>query len=436
MISLLTETFNTRESAFAIIIFLLISFALYKGHKEILESFSLLLKSFFNPKIIIPITIMVFYSLGIVYVLNIFGLWENHQIKNFIYWLIAVGFLTHFKADTYSVRDIIKKSISLIVIFQFIINFYTFNIFFELLLISSFLILSAMKAVSEKDENKEILHKTIDIILVTFIIILIVLSVNQYLTNINEFTKIKTLYDFIVPTILSIMIIPYFYIFFTLVSYENGFSRLSFAINNNKKLLRYAKLKGILNFNFDGKSFEKWSNNLSSYEINKDNLSESISDIKKLNRIRANINTSNIKKGWHPFLSNNFLKNYDIKIEDYRRMYGGNWCGTSNYHRISTEFSNIHYRIEGKLEYVTKLEIQLFFFRKEEENIEESYKLFINMCNELTFKTTEHDLSNKELYSLTSNYDISINYHGKRIIVNHQPFDTGAYQVTFIISAL
>lgn len=40
------------------------------------------------------------------------------------------------------------------------------------------------------------------------------------------------------------------------------------------------------------------------------------------------------------------------------------WSGTSNYLRISEEFSHIFYKIEGKLEYVNKLKVQLFFYKK------------------------------------------------------------------------
>ena len=47
------------------------------------------MKSFFT-----PILFMFLYSLGMVYLLNKIEMWENHQIKNFIYWLIAVGILT------------------------------------------------------------------------------------------------------------------------------------------------------------------------------------------------------------------------------------------------------------------------------------------------------------------------------------------------------
>ena len=109
--SILTDIFNTREIAIGILLILFISYVLYKSSKEILESFKDVLKAFFQTKIIIPIIFMFFYSLGIVFLLYKIGLWENHQIKNFIYWLIAVGILTHFKKDTYSIKGVIKDSI-------------------------------------------------------------------------------------------------------------------------------------------------------------------------------------------------------------------------------------------------------------------------------------------------------------------------------------
>lgn len=96
MVSTITDIFNTREIAIAILFFSLIIFALYKSSKDIIDSFKSVLEIFFSKKIITPILIMFFYSLILIYILNIVGLWENHQIKNYIYWLIGVGVITHF----------------------------------------------------------------------------------------------------------------------------------------------------------------------------------------------------------------------------------------------------------------------------------------------------------------------------------------------------
>jgi len=70
---------------------------------------------------------------------------------------------------------------------------------------------------------------------------------------------------------------------------------MNFSIKD-KELLQYAKLKGILAFNFDIKSFENWSNNLSSYDISKDSIQKSIEEIKKLNKFKSNLYEVDIKK--------------------------------------------------------------------------------------------------------------------------------------------
>lgn len=433
MLAFITDIFNTREIAIGIIVSLLIFYVLIKSTKEIRESFHGLIKAFFHKKIITPIAFMFIYSLGVVYMLNTIGLWENHQIKNFIYWLVVVGILTHFKKDTYDVKTVIKETLSLIVIFQFILNFYTFNIFLELVLIFLTIILSVVKVVSEKQENKEIINKFVDTVFVIFGLIIIGLSINQYISNFDEFANSKTMYDFFVPTILSVMIIPYFYLFFMVVRYENGFIALNYALKDDLKLLRYAKFKGILAFNFDGKSFEKWCQNLFTYNSDKESIKQSIEDIKKLNKVQKSMDDVNIQKGWNISLASIFLKEFDIKITDYRRIYGGRWSGSSNYISLHEENSHIFYKIEGNLEYVDKLEIQLFFYIKDKINIEKSYNLFVNICNEVSIKSINHQLSKKIINSLISNDDLSIDYHEKKVLVVHQSFDTGAYKLIFTI---
>lgn len=432
--SILTDIFNTREIAIGILLILFISYVSYKSSKEILESFRDVLKGFFQPEIITPIIFMLFYSLGIVFLLNKIGLWENHQIKNYIYWLIAVGILTHFKKDTYSIKGVIKDSISLVAIFQFILTFYTFNLFFELIFILLITILSLAKVIAEKDKDKDknkILIKIIDFILISFSILIILLSIYQYVNNFSEFTDIKTLYDFLIPTILSIMIIPYFYMFFIFVRYESALISLNFAFRDNEKLKKYAKLKGIISFNFDAKNFERWSKNLNSYDLDKNTIKQSIKDIKKLKELRKNINKIDLKKGWHPFIANEFLKENNILIKEYTRRYDDRWNGYSNHIDIYEENSHMYYKIEGSLEIVDKLQLQLFFYFKDKINIEKSYNTFVNICNKLSINAINYPLSDEILNALISEEDLEIKFYDKIIIVKHESFDTGAYKLSF-----
>lgn len=436
MFSTISDIFNTREIAIAIIAIFIIGYVLSKSNIEIFKSFKGVLKAFFSKKIITPIIIMFIYSFFLVYILNVFGLWENHQIKNYIYWLIVVGVLTHFQKDTYSFKTVFKETLSLIVIFQFILTFYTFNLFFELLFILIVSILSITKIFIEKDtEANQSAIKVIDSLLLFIGLIMIFLTAKEYIYNFDEFADSKTLYDFFVPTFLSIMIIPYFYLFFIFVTYESSFISLSYAIKD-KELLKYAKLKGILAFNFDRKSFEKWAHNLISYDISKETIKQSIQDIKQFNKMKKNIHDIDIKIGWHPFLANSFLKDYDIYINDYRRSYNGLWSGISNYMEIKNENSHIVYRIEGTLEYVNKLEVQLFFYVKDKINIEKSYSYFVNMCNDLSLISINYELSEDIINSLISDNNLNTEFHDKQINIIHESFETGAYKLIFSINSI
>ncbi len=427
----ITDIFNTREIAIGMMVCLFILFAIYKDRK-ILESFGIVIKSFFNIRIIIPILFMFFYSLGMVYLLNKIGLWENHQIKNFIYWLIAVGILTHFKKDAYNVKSVIKDTVSLIAIFQFILTFYTFNLFFEILFIFMTTVCILVKTLSEGEDDMKNITKIANFILSTFGFIMLLLSINKYITNFNEFSNSKTLYDFFVPTFLSIMIIPYFYIFFMIVRYESALISLNFAIKNNEKLKKYAKMKGMLAFNFDSKSFERWCKNLISYDLNKKTINESIQDIKKINKVKKNIHKIDIKKGWHPFIADEFLKNYNIVVKEYRKSFSGIWSGSSNCIFISEENSNIHYRIEGEIDCVNRLQVELFFYFKN-TNIEKSYNTFVNICNDLAIKSLGYPLTKEIVNTLIGEDNLERKFYEKRIEIKHEIFETGAYKLVFII---
>jgi hypothetical protein len=434
MLSFINDIFNTREIATAIIILLFIIYALSKNTKKIMSSFKGVLQSFLNIKIITPIFIMFLYSLSLVYLLSSFGLWEKHQIKNYIFWLIGVGILTHFRQDMYSIKGVFKDTLSLIVIFQFFLTFYTFNLFFELILIFIISILTMVKVIIDKNnEGNKTIEKLINSLFLIFGFILLTFTIKEYLYNFDEFANSKTLYDFFVPTFLSIMAIPYFYLFFMFATYESSFIPLSYAIKD-EKLLKYAKYKGMLAFNFDAKSFQKWSQNLFTYDVDKSTIKESIQDIKKLNKLQKNIYHVDINKGWHPFVANLFLKDYDIQINDYHRSYSDIWIGTSNYIKNIDENSDIYYKMEGNLEYIYKVELQLFFYHRDKKNIEKSYSLFVNLCNDLSIASIEHELSDELLNSLIGSDDLSINFHNKKFNVTHKKFDTKAYKLIFSIA--
>lgn len=104
MFSTINDIFNTREIATAILFLVFSIYVLSKNAKGILESLKNVFKAFFTKKILMTLFIMFLYSLGLVYILNSLGCWENHQIKNYIFWLIGVGVLTHFQKDTYSIK--------------------------------------------------------------------------------------------------------------------------------------------------------------------------------------------------------------------------------------------------------------------------------------------------------------------------------------------
>ncbi|PID47097.1 MAG: hypothetical protein CR967_05560 [Proteobacteria bacterium] len=430
----LESIFNTREIAIGIILIAFVSFAFYKDkNQEILKSLKTLLNTFFHAKIIIPLSFMFLYSMAVLYLLNKVGLWENHQIKNFIYWLISIGILTHFKHKTYTIKSAIKNAISLAIIFQFILNFYTFNLLFEILFILLTVFFTTTKLIYEKEENNQHISKFANFILLLLACIIVILTINKYITNFNEFTQTKTFYDFFIPLFLSTMIIPYFYVFFMLVRYETAFVTLNFLTKHDEKLNRYVKLKGLLAFNIDSKNFERWSQNLSSYKLNKTDIEKSIKDTKQLNKIRNNPRKLDIEKGWHPFIANSFLIHHDIFIDEYKKSHDDIWYGYSNQKYIHEENSNLYYKTEGKLECVTKLQIYLNFYFKSDD-IEKSYNLFVDICKVLVLKSLNVDFIINILEIIKNKQELEMILYGKTISIKYENYKTGTNKIIFSIN--
>ena len=111
--------------------------------------------------------------------------------------------------------------------------------------------IGALNFLSEKDNNKKLstfLSNTLSIIgLVYFSFSLI-----QTLRNYSKFTSFENLNLLILPVILSLLIIPFFYIIALYNQYEQMFLRVKFmtkSIPNQNKIKRDIILKAKLNLN-------------------------------------------------------------------------------------------------------------------------------------------------------------------------------------------
>jgi len=256
---------NNRERAIILWLFILVVFALF--NKKIRESFTHLIKAFFQKKLVQIYLAMSLYIVGITLLIAITGFWNANNLPTTLKWSLVVAFVMLFKLEKANETDYFENSfkdnLKVLVIVEFIINLYVFNFWVEVFLFPIMVLLSSILAFSETDKQYEILKKPLNSIFIAIGIFLIIFAGYKISSNLSKFATINNLEDFYLPIVYSITFIPFVYLVALYSNYETVFIRLGFFVEE-KTVLRYAKLKTICAVKFSIKNLNNWSQYINS----------------------------------------------------------------------------------------------------------------------------------------------------------------------------
>ena len=232
------ENLSSRE--WAIIIWGVILTIYVIAKKESRNSFNNVIKIFFGKKIRILWIIYFLYVIGITILLSKLSLWKNVYLKDII-WSLFSGLIIYMNAvsreadETYMIK-IIKDNFKLIIIFEFIISTFTFNIFVELLIIPIFTIILILNLVSERDLKYKNAHKITNYFLSVLVLVFLCKTIEVGINEYQQLNILDTLISFLIPIIYLFLTLPLVYIMSLYSKYELLFSRMSFKEGEDKKI--------------------------------------------------------------------------------------------------------------------------------------------------------------------------------------------------------
>jgi hypothetical protein len=203
--------FNNREIATIGWAIMLLIWTLVRQpafYKNIIDLFSAAIKMW---KYFLP---MIIYIILNVFILEKIGLWNNTFIKVTIFWFFGwtiVMFINSVKIGKEKgyLRKIIFDTISLSVFISFISNFYSFSLWFELLLVPLVVLITGLSAVASFNEKNKLVKKFVDRIMICLGLIIFCISIYRTFTHFDDFATLNTLIEFLIPILLSIMFIPF-----------------------------------------------------------------------------------------------------------------------------------------------------------------------------------------------------------------------------------
>jgi hypothetical protein len=250
----LIDIFSTRELAlfiWGLIFLILISFS-----QNIRQAILGLLKAFLSKHLIRAFLFLLVYNLLTLYLLNKIGLWDKSLTKDTTFWFFTVAMVTFFtinKADDLVFfKEIMVDSVKWIVVIEFLINFYTFSLWTELILVPIIVFMSMIWAYSQTDKKYEPVQKLFKNIITIIGLGLLVYVIYETVVEFQKTFTIQNLKSLLHPIVMTVLFLPFAYILALFMNYEILFVRVDFLARDKKvgrRLKRQILWTAALNFN-------------------------------------------------------------------------------------------------------------------------------------------------------------------------------------------
>lgn len=237
----LQNVFNNREIAIGGWVIIAIIIGIFtKIGREFLES---ILSIVFSRKFVVfYIVFLSFFSLTVLYLYHV-SFWNLALLKDTVFWVMFI-FVPLFVKTIEDAKDgrffakLIKDNLAFIVIIEFILNFWTFNLAVEILTIPIALLLGVVYAVASREEKAMFVKKFIDGLFVVFGIVVIIFTLYNLIQRPGEILNIETLKEFLLPILLLFMNLPVVYGLALYSTYEQVFVRVKGEPKEHQKIKR------------------------------------------------------------------------------------------------------------------------------------------------------------------------------------------------------
>lgn len=407
------EYFTTREVALFLWAGIFLTWALAK--KSMRLSVLNLIHAIFVKKLSALYLVLALYTIGMIWSLYLFNLWDSSQIKNTVLWFFTIGIVSVFTVNNKNTENYFEITFnnifSFTVILQFIISIYTFSLFTELVFVPVGVLIIGMIAVGERDPKNKKLTKHLRNLLNYFGLFLIGFATFRIINDVTSISNTEVLKDFLIPAILSIMFLPAVYLISLYLTQESTFIGLERSAIK-PELIPYARWQAFMGFGFSKSDMQRWRSLVVLRELKtKADIHDSIRLINELKRTEKNPPTVSALEGWSPFQAKKFLSRSGIKTGYYHPYFDDDgWSASSAYKVIeeNPHLDNVAYYVYGNKEAATKLELVLNVHSAQhsgisiQKMIDYSTTLYLAALNKTLPKEIESAIRNKRNYKITS----------------------------------
>lgn len=218
---------NNRE--LATVIWLGIGLAACLFSREIRGALWQVARSFSHPKVLGPVVALAAWTLGLVVLAHMWGLWEPDARNDTVVWFVTVGVVLYFSLERVTregfFRTTALRAVAVAVFVEGFVNLAVLSLPVELVLVPAVTFLGMLVAVSEGKEEYASAHRLVtDIVSVIGLCALVYGSIRLA----EDFDAGYTVRALVLPVWLTLGVLPLVYIVGLWSAYESAFIRIDF----------------------------------------------------------------------------------------------------------------------------------------------------------------------------------------------------------------
>lgn len=263
--------FTNREVVSIALLILLISWGLF--YKNVRSQIPNFIKCLFAWKLVVVFLYAAIVFVGIMFLISKFISIDIYTIKDSIIWFFSIGLgliFGNLNGSKFSKKEIINNVIidplKLTVLIQFLVSSYVFPIYVEVIQVPLLTIVVVCEAYSKDKKEYESANKVFNKIMALTGWYLLIYVVSCAIVDYKSIFTVKYLISYFLPTLLTLLYLPFAYIIVIISKYELQFLRYDRI--DNKKLIGLLKLRvvlyakfsikkidglcSVLNYNYDG----------------------------------------------------------------------------------------------------------------------------------------------------------------------------------------
>jgi hypothetical protein len=196
-------------------------------------------------RILVPAIAVVAYISLVVCGLRNIGLWNHGLLKDTILWSLFSGLAFAFSAvqaqsELPTWRAILKDQLKAIILLEFVVDTYTFDLWVELLLIPTLVFIGLLDAVARLNPKHEHIAKATGFLQGAFGLAIVGFAVRRALAEPFP-TARGVAEDLLLTPVLTLSLLPIVYLFFLVSAYEQLFLMLKLGDKMKSPEVWYAK---------------------------------------------------------------------------------------------------------------------------------------------------------------------------------------------------